>query len=410
MLNNILTASEYDCSGCGACTSVCPKEAVELKLNSAGFFTAKVDTNKCINCGLCKKVCTRYDEKFEGVSLYDVPLYALQSRDDATVKKCSSGGIASELAINAVSQNQQVIGVLYNTANDRAEHSIAYKTEQLSAFEGSKYLQSNPEKAFRTALYNAKNNKDARYVVFGTPCQIAGFAKSSEMLRIRNQFLLVEIFCHGVPSYKLWDEQCKKIKAKLKASQFDSVQFRYKKNDWHSYCLKVDANGNTFCGSRETTLFFQVFFENVLLGDSCYKCRMRQEKSLADIRLGDYWGSRFQHRSDGVSAVFACTERGREAIKQLEDKCILNHFDSGDAAEMLSAQNMGGYHQYDELHMKAMEVLKTHDNVMEAVKASRTGMTGKQKMKRMLLSFSAVIPSNLRAKLRKANSSRKLDK
>ncbi|MCH5296599.1 MAG: Coenzyme F420 hydrogenase/dehydrogenase, beta subunit C-terminal domain [Ruminococcus sp.] len=409
MCNNIFEKAEFDCSGCGACTAVCPKEAVNLKLNDAGFFTAVVDKNNCINCGLCKKVCTRYDEEIQGVSLFDVPLYALQSKDEKTVKRCSSGGIANELANQAICDGKQVIGVVYNTKVNQAEHRIADKADQLAGFAGSKYLQSNPEQAFRLALNHARKNKDNQYVVFGTPCQIAGFAKSSENFKVRDQFLLVEIFCHGVPSYKLWDEQCKIIGKKLKASQFDSVQFRYKKNDWHSYCLKVEADGRTYYGSREKTLFWQVFFENVLLGDSCYKCRMRQHKSMADIRLGDYWGKRFQHRSDGVSAVFACTERGREAILRLEQIQVLNQLNAGDAAEMMSAQNMGGYHQR-ELHDKAMEVLKSQTDVMKAIKTYRAGMSGKQKLKRILLSVSAVIPDDLRAKLRKANSSRMLKK
>lgn len=38
MCNSILAVSEYDCSGCGACTSVCPKDAVKLKLSDAGFL------------------------------------------------------------------------------------------------------------------------------------------------------------------------------------------------------------------------------------------------------------------------------------------------------------------------------------------------------------------------------------
>lgn len=407
MHNNILEKTQYECSGCGACTSVCPKNAVSLKLSNAGFFTADVDADKCINCGLCKNVCTRYDEKIDGVSLYDVPLYALQSRDEETVKRCSSGGIANELANQAISQGKKVIGVVYNTNLNQAEHRIAYKTEQLAGFAGSKYLQSNPDKAFRIALNNARNNKEEKYVVFGTPCQIAGFAKSCELFRVRDQFLLVEIFCHGVPSYKLWYEQCNRIQKKLKVSHFDSVNFRYKKNDWHSYCLKVDADGKTFYGKRENTLFWQVFFENVLLGDSCYKCRLRKEMSMADIRLGDYWGRRFQNRQDGVSAVFACNERGKEAICYLEQAEILLNLQAGDAAEMLSAQNMDGYH-LQELHDRAMEVLKTQPDVMKAVKTYRSNMSGKQKLKRLLLSISVVIPDGLRAKLRKANSSRML--
>lgn len=401
---NITVISEYHCSGCGACSSVCPKNSIKLKVDSAGFYTAVVDEEKCIHCGICQKVCTRYEDAISGIDLHDAVLYASQSTTSSTIKHCSSGGIAHELAVQALRDNKKVVGVIYNKKTNRAEHRIAEQIDQLASFDGSKYLQSNPEYEFRLALREAKQDKMAQYVVFGTPCQIAGLAKSCDLAEVRNQFLLVEVFCHGVPSYKVWDEECKKISKKLGTDQFDSVQFRYKKNDWHSYCLRVNAGEKVFYGSRETELFWQVFFENILLGDSCYKCRMRKEISMADIRLGDYWGQRFQQRSDGVSAVFVCTERGQKALLGLEQKHMLNQLDAGDAAEMLAAQNMDGYHQ-QELHDKAMKVLRSEDDVMKAVKIYRKGMDRKQKLKRMLLIVSSVLPDDVREKLRKANSS-----
>ena len=406
MGSNISEAAAYACSGCSACVSVCPQGAIHLQLDSAGFYTAVIDDEKCTQCGLCQKVCTRYDAEINGEKLHNATLYALQSSDATVVKKCSSGGIAHELAKQAVLQGEKVIGVVYNTVTNRAEHRIIDKEDQLHAFDGSKYLQSNPKEAFKEALQEAKQDKNARFVVFGTPCQIAGLAKSSELQKSREQFLLVEIFCHGVPSYRLWEEQCRRIGKKLGTTQFDSVQFRYKKNDWHSYCLRVDAGGKTFYGAREKEIFWQVFFENILLGDSCYNCRMRKEVSMADIRLGDYWGARFQERSDGVSAVFACTERGQKAIRQLKQKIRLNCLESGSAEEMLAAQNMDGYHQ-QELHDKAMKVLSVED-VMAAIRAYRSELSMNQKMKRLLLSVSSTIPAGIRAKLRKANSSRML--
>ncbi len=42
------------CTGCGACESICPMDAVALDEKTA---TAAVDLNRCIGCGLCVTVC-----------------------------------------------------------------------------------------------------------------------------------------------------------------------------------------------------------------------------------------------------------------------------------------------------------------------------------------------------------------
>ena len=407
-INNVSQTNSFPCSGCGACVAVCPRGAVQLSLDDAGFYRAAVREDLCVDCGLCLKVCHRFRESGGGVSLYDAKLYALQSADAAAVQKSSSGGIAQELTLSALEQGAGVIGTVYNLDTDRAEHWIASDMVQAEAFAGSKYLQSDASGAFREALQNAKSNPALHYVATGTPCQIAGMARAAEQLRVREQFLLVEIFCHGVPSYKLWEAECEKFRKKLKTDRFDNVQFRYKKDDWHSYCLRLDAGEKTVYAARETTLFWQVFFENILLGDACYRCEARKDRSLADIRLGDYWGSRFRHRSDGVSAVFACTPQGEAAVKRLLEENRVVQLAASDPAEMLAAQNMAGYSQ-QQLHGEAMAVLRTQ-GIHQAVAYYRRRQTPKQKCKRTLLRLSAVIPAPLRAKLRKANSSRQLRK
>lgn len=409
MIKNINKPSEFPCSGCGACVSVCPKNAVSLSLDNAGFYTANIDDSFCIDCGLCQKVCTRYDEVIDGVNLYDTQLFAMQSADAKTVKKCTSGGFAHELSVEALNNGYKVVGAVYDTETDSVVHKIIDSVEQVGLLDGSKYLQSNPQHAFKDVIAEAKRNSDARFAVFGTPCQIAGIAKTAEIAGIRDRFILVEIFCHGVPSYKLWDKECDYLRQKLNTDKFDSVLFRYKKDDWHSYCLKVDAKGKTYYGARETDLFWQVFFENVLLGSACQTCRMRKEISLADLRIGDYWGQKFEHRSDGVSAVFACTEQGEKAVRSLIKNQKITRLEETDAKDMFSAQNMGGYHQ-SELYNKTLAVLRENDDVMDAINYYRSNQSGKQKLKRILLKASSIIPDSLRAKLRKANSSRMLRK
>ena len=403
---NIKAPSRYACSGCGACTAVCSEEAVSLQLDKAGFYSAIIDEVKCIQCGLCQKVCLRYEETIRGTDLRETPLFAMQSINPQVVRNCSSGGIAHELSLQALKNNRRVIGVIYDTVTDRAEHIIADTEEDLAVLDGSKYLQSNPENAFRQAFRDVRQDASARYLVFGTPCQIAGLDAASRQTGVRKQYLLVELFCHGVPSYKLWEVVCLRIRQKIGKGRFDSVQFRYKKNDWHSYCLRVVSHDRIYYGARETELFWQVFFENILLGDSCYNCRLRKEVSKADLRLGDYWGRRFQNRKDGVSAVFACTNQGKIALKELINQGRLMRLDAGDAAEMLSAQNMSGYSQ-QALHDSALQALR-EEGIEEAVRVSHRGMNRKQKVKRVMLSASAVLPDEMRNRLRKRNSSRKL--
>lgn len=409
MGSNIMEKAERACSGCGACAAICPKDAVRLRMDSAGFFTAEVEKDICIHCGMCQNVCSRFGEYQGKVSLYEAKLYALQSERKETVRKCSSGGVAHELASLAVRKKYKVVGVVYDTATDCAVHEIISDERDISQLDGSKYLQSDPSSAFCQAVAEAKENRKSCFYVFGTPCQIAGMDAVLRQYNIRDQFLLTEIFCHGVPSYKLWEESCDRVKRKLRTEKFDSVLFRYKKNDWHSYCLRMAANGKVYYGVRETELFWQVFFENILLGDACYECQARKDRSSADLRIGDYWGARFQHHVDGVSAVFACTPQGENVIEELIREKDLRVLEETDAADMLAAQNMAGYTQ-KELHDEAMRVLRKSGNIREAVCYYRKRQTMHQKIKRWLLQVSVVIPDGARARLRKVNSSRMLKK
>ncbi len=407
-MENITKQTEYPCSGCSACTVICPRDAIHLSMDAAGFLTAQVDEALCVDCGLCLKVCHRFRDEVSGVDLRNVRLYAVQSSDPNTVQKCSSGGLAHELAAKTIREGGRAVGAVYDAVKECVYHEIISTFEDVSKLDGSKYLQSDPQSAFSEVIVQAKSDSAVRYTVFGTPCQIAGMADVCEQLKIRQQFLLVEIFCHGVPTYKLWETQLERMKNKLSTDSLDSVLFRYKKDDWHSYCLRAEVDGNVFYGTRERELFWQVFFENVLLGDACMTCRLRKEFSRADLRIGDYWGGRFQSRSDGVSAAFACTNKGLEVIDSLIDEGKLSIFEPGTPQEMLRAQNLEGY-QNQALHDIGTHMLKTGVALLRVVRYYRAKEPPKRKLKRTLLQISSIFPDGMRAKLRKAWSKCRLD-
>lgn len=404
-MENISRTTEYPCSGCGACVAVCPEDAIRLETDGAGFLTACVDESRCVDCGLCARVCHRFLEEVQGADLRQTKLCAVQSADAGTVKRCSSGGLAHELAVEAVRSGGKAVGAVYDTGTDRVFHRIIDTEADVGLLDGSKYLQSDPQQAFSEMIEEARRNGDARFTVFGTPCQIAGLAKVCDQLKIREQVLLVEIFCHGVPPYQLWEHQTERMRRKLGAERFDEVQFRYKKDDWHSYCIRAEAGGKTFYGPRERELFWHVFFENVLLGDACMTCRLRKEISLADLRIGDYWGKRYQSRSDGVSAAFVCTERGKTVMERLLAAGRLIALEPGTPDEMLRAQNMEGYRQ-SKAHDEAIDALRSGGTIRRAVRQYQAKQDLKSKLKRTVLRASALLPDNLRIKLRKIRVSR----
>lgn len=45
------------CSGCTACQAVCPAKAIDMLPEDEGFLVPHVDATKCLECGLCIKIC-----------------------------------------------------------------------------------------------------------------------------------------------------------------------------------------------------------------------------------------------------------------------------------------------------------------------------------------------------------------
>ena len=53
--------NKKDCTGCRACQQICPVKAISINEDDEGFITPKVDEERCIKCGLCKKTCGQID-------------------------------------------------------------------------------------------------------------------------------------------------------------------------------------------------------------------------------------------------------------------------------------------------------------------------------------------------------------
>lgn len=81
-----------ECSECGGCSIICPKNCISIKLNEDGFYKSQIDENHCVQCGLCEDICPL--KKSIAVSLDELNLYSATAVDDTIREESSSGGIA----------------------------------------------------------------------------------------------------------------------------------------------------------------------------------------------------------------------------------------------------------------------------------------------------------------------------
>ncbi len=333
MLKNI--SSIKDCYGCGVCAFVCPKKIINIELNRVGFYEPVLsDMGSCTNCGLCISICS-YSHKtisVDPMKLQDkVSSHAAWSNDSSIRNKCSSGGIGFELGTYLIKQGYKACGVRYNHDLNRAEHFIASTTEEFIPSIGSKYIQSYTLTGF------SQLNRKEKFFVTGTPCQIDSLRRYIRKMNIEDNFVLMDFFCHGVPSMNLWKKYTKMAENKI--GQITYASWRSKQTGWHdSWAIGLDGikenqkidclNNNSILMSEKKyeyfslmskgDLFYNFFLGDVCLGKACYlKCKYKYDKSAADIRIGDLWGEKYKHDEKGVSAILTFTERGKDVVSML---------------------------------------------------------------------------------------------
>lgn len=311
MYNNV--SSIRDCYGCGVCAVACNKQIIEIRENRNGFYEPQIkDFSACTECGRCVKVCSYVHSD---LSLKDqiVHAYAAWSRDECVRRRSSSGGVGFELADTLMRSGYKVCAVRYNVARCRAEHYIATKREDLALSSGSKYIQS-----FAVDGFNAINLKE-KHLVIGTPCQIDSFRRYIQLKRKEDNFILVDFFCHGVPSGLMWKKYVQW--AEHYTGKLSYVSWRNKHTGWHdSWAMVLSGeNGRELVSKWSTNdMFYNLFLGDCCLGKACYnRCKFKYDKSAADIRIGDLWGQAYQDDEDGVSAVVTFTSRGEEAFHSL---------------------------------------------------------------------------------------------
>lgn len=269
-----------NCTGCGACENICPRNAIKMVYSNRGFYVPQIDEELCNNCGKCSRVCPQID--FELKNLKRPKAFAISASDEERLKS-SSGGFFPTLAKYILNKNGYVVGVAWNK-DWEAQHIIIDNIDDLDKLRFSKYVQAKTGDVYKKIRDLLNNNN---IVLFsGTPCQNAGLLKY--LNKDYDNLLTVDVLCHGVPSPKIWQEY---LSQNFNKSEITGVNFRAKDNGWkYDSDAKCDTTYIEINHKRqEMKEFNYAFLKNILLNEPCLECKYRKTPRTGDFTCGDFW-------------------------------------------------------------------------------------------------------------------------
>jgi len=312
-----------DCTGCSACSNTCGQGAILMQPNNKGFLHPIIDTEKCIVCGACMKVCPILNEnEFRKPS--DQTARKGWAHDDNIVSNSSSGGLFTLLADYVLENKGHVYGACFDTINWKLQHVKVDNFNDLEQLRGSKYLQSEIRDAYKEVRKDLNNGKEVLFV--GTPCQISGLHFFLHNKKYPN-LLTVDLVCHGVPSPVVFKAYTDYLRD-LKGSDLVQYYFREKKWCWTRFnSLAVFKNGSVSRGKWEEDIYMRGFLRELFLRDSCHNCRFANMNRQGDITLADYWAYRhkrgeIRNKERGCSLILMNNEKGREVIRQILPRMV----------------------------------------------------------------------------------------
>lgn len=318
-----LFKEKHNCCGCTACMNICPKNAITMKTDEKGFKYPSINSDKCIECGACKKVCA-FQNGIDNTkrNFKENIVYASKNNSDQVRKTSASGGAFTPISDYVLENGGYIVGAVFSD-NFEVYHTIVENKKDREKIKGSKYVQSNLNFIFKEI--KEKLNKDKLVLFTGTPCQVAGLR--SFLKKDYDNLILVDIICHGVPTPQIFNDYLNAQKKKY-GKNIKSVSFRDKQMKWTSQAVSITfEDGTKYIKPHGEDEYRVMFTRDYLLRDSCFECRYANLDRVSDITIGDYWGI---HKvmpdfadDKGVSLILVNTPKGEKIFNNIREKFIV---------------------------------------------------------------------------------------
>ena len=305
--------TEAQCTGCGACTNVCPVSAISMKTDREGFLYPNVKEMQCIECGKCLMACPVLVDTNSNSSTPEI--WAVRASDDLRAVS-SSGGVFTILAEYILEEKGLVCGAAYDTEMN-VHHMLVEKKEDLKKLRGSKYVQSDVRDVYQKIYTELKNGRTVLFT--GTPCQNAALRN---VVGEQEKLVQVDLICHGVPSQTLFTQYLSEV---ADGKKIKTVNFRNKQFGWQSGKVQIQFEDQSeYIGTTQNDPYEVGFYRNLTLQKCCSDCKFSEYPREGDLSIGDFWGisdiDRKQNDGKGTSIVFVNNQKGERVFSAIQKR------------------------------------------------------------------------------------------
>lgn len=296
--------SEAMCIGCGTCEAVCKYNAVLMDYKADGSLYAKLNQDRCTNCGMCLKCCPsspqrnigQTEEEFFYANLTNKAYLAWAVDEGFRAQAQSGGTISAILAYLADNENSGKYALCrYSRDKGMFESFLAQTKEDILDASGSNYIQLPHCK---TIIENAEDISAA--VLLGCQAEaLDNYLKINKNVSIKYRLGLI---CVGVCKKTLLEEYF----PEFKKDNVESFRFKDKRFGGGDTVVKT-VNGTVY-------MFDNAKRKRAFKSYKCLRCMACNLKlnNKSDILFGDPWGVPVDDVNKGYTVAVLQTDAGEE--------------------------------------------------------------------------------------------------
>lgn len=346
------------CNGCMACVEKCHRNAITIK-DDLKYYNALIDTKKCVDCGLCTKVCPR-----ENDNDMSKPKWWYQGWADSEIREhASSGGAASAIIRAFIKHGGYVASCLFDSGKFVFE--VTNEMAVARKFAGSKYVKSNPEKIYGKIQSLLKANQKVLFI--GLPCQVAAV---NQFIKDKTNLVTADLICHGTPSPYLLKKCLQEYGHDI--NTLTDINFRIKS------LYELNRDGKPIAAFHTMDNYLIAFLHSYDYTENCYSCKFATLDRVSDITLGDSWGTELSGEvKNGVSLILCQSEKGKELI----ESAGLNLLDVDINNAILHNEQLNKPSKCSKSRDQFFENYNRYNNFGKALVKTAPGIVAKEKVK-----------------------------
>lgn len=318
-MNNTETICEKgDCTGCGACMSICPQNCITYDKDALDNIYPKIDWKNCAGCGLCRKVCPQLNPVSKNSI---IKCYAAWSNNSAIRENGASGGIASELYLHLIKNGYKAAGTIWR--NQKVIFKISEDIGDISEFRNSKYVFSTVGACYEEISRLLKVGE--KIVFVGLPCQAAAVKNYCKITDTDDQnLILVDLVCHGIMASEYLLSHIKTIERK-KRKKAEKIFFRDPRSHTYMFCFTLgNQEGVFYSKSVKSDDCYQLAYHRALAyRENCYRCKYACRDRIGDLTLCDFTSvgtiKKFDYTNENVSCAMVNTDKGDRIWREILD-------------------------------------------------------------------------------------------